>query len=158
LPALRILRVFRALRVLQAARTLRTVSLLRLVTSLNRGMRATAAMLGRHRVGYVVALTVIVIFAGAAGMLAFESQAALSEAGFGDLADDGAGFDSYGEAVWWTAMLITTIGSDYWPVTVEGRVLCWLLSVYALAIFGYITAAVASFFIRQRPEAPTTPG
>ena len=24
-------------------------------------------------------------------------------------------FDSYGTALWWTAMLLTTMGSDYWP-------------------------------------------
>ena len=39
--------------------------------------------------------------------------------------------------------------SEYWPKTVEGRILGWLLAVYAFAVFGYITATIASFFIAQ---------
>lgn len=34
------------------------------------------------------------------------------------------GIDSYGTALWWTAMILTTMGSDYWPKTAEGRILC----------------------------------
>ena len=44
-------------------------------------------------------------------------------------------------------MIITTIGSDYWPKTADGRILAFLLSVYAFSIFGYITAALASLLI-----------
>ncbi len=144
LPALRILRIFRALRVLRAARALRSISLLRLVTSLNRGMRAVAKTMGRRGIGYIASLTLIVTFAGAAGMYAFESPAALSEAQI-----EATGLVNYGEAVWWTAMIMTTMGSEYWPKTGEGRILGWLLSLYAFAIFGYITATIASYFVGQ---------
>lgn len=153
LPALRVLRVFRALRVLRAGRALRSISLIRLVTSLNRGMGAIGTALGRRGFGYVVALTVIVTFAGAAGMYLFER----------DVTQNDSGLNSYGEAVWWTAMIMTSMGSEYWPQTVEGRVLGWLLAVYALAIFGYITATIASYFVGQEwaggqtsPAAGTT--
>lgn len=155
LPALRVLRAFRALRLVRAARTARSVSLLRLVASLNRGMAATAAALGKRGIGYVVALTMIVLFAGAAGMLAFErpeTEQAVTSSTFN-------GIDDYGEAVWWTAMLLTTAGSDYWPQTTEGRILCFFLALYAFAIFGYITATIASFFVdssRKSPEKPHT--
>jgi voltage-gated potassium channel len=44
-------------------------------------------------------------------------------------------------------MLITTIASDYWPQSAEGRLLCLLLSLYGLAVFGYVTATLATFFI-----------
>ena len=57
------------------------------------------------------------------------------------------GFVSYGEALWWTGMLLTSMGSEFWPRTAEGRVLCFLLSLYGFAVFGYITAAFASFFV-----------
>jgi voltage-gated potassium channel len=142
LPALRILRVFRALRLLRAVRTVRSVSLLRLLTSLNRGMRASGRVLGRRGIGYVAALTTLVTFVGAAGMYTFERPSALLEADA-----TGSGLPSYGEAVWWTAMIMVTMGSDYWPQTVEGRILGWLLSLYAFAIFGYITATIASYFV-----------
>lgn len=142
LPAFR---VFRAFRVLRAARAARTINLLRTVTSLNRGLRSTTATLGRRGIGYLVAFTMIVIFAGGAAMAAFESPTALIEEGY----NAESALSSYGEAVWWTAMVITTLGSEYWPQTVEGRILCWLLSLYAVGVFGYITASVASYFIGQ---------
>jgi voltage-gated potassium channel len=154
LPALRVLRVFGALRVLRAARAVRSVSLLRLLTSLNRGMRALGRTLGRRGIGYVVALTIVVTFAGAAGMAQFENPAALREEGY-DVAQAGSGLAGYGEAMWWAAMIMTTMGSEYWPKTIEGRVLGWLLSVYAFAIFGYITATIASYFVRQDREQQT---
>lgn len=136
LPAFRVLRAARILRVFRGLR------LIRLVTSLNRGMRALGRTMRRRRLGYVVALTTLVTFTGAAGMLAFERL------------PRGQGLQSYPEALWWTAMLLTTIGSEYWPVTGEGRVLSLLLSMYALGVLGYITAALASFFLGRDAESP----
>jgi voltage-gated potassium channel len=81
-------------------------------------------------------------------MALFESPSALREAGYLASAE-GEGLGSYGEAVWWTAMIMTTMGSEYWPKTIEGRVLGWLLSLYAFAVFGYITATIASYFVGQ---------
>lgn len=141
LPALRVLRFARVLRALRAARG---IQLARLVTSLNRGMRSLSRTMERRGLRYVVTLTTLVIFAGAAGMYAFEGP------GVG-------GIGSYGEALWWTAMLLTTIGSEYWPQTPEGRALALLLSVYALGILGYITATLASFFIGQDAETESGP-
>ncbi|MBW3567192.1 MAG: ion transporter [Proteobacteria bacterium] len=133
-PALRVFRIFRVFRVLRAARAVRGLRLVRFVTSLNRGMKALGASLGRRGFGYVVAVTLLVVVSGAAGMYALEN-------------DVEGGFENYGEALWWTAMLLTSIGSEYWPQTPEGRVLCVLLSVYGFAVFGYITATLATFFI-----------
>jgi voltage-gated potassium channel len=140
LPALRVLRVARTLRVLRAARAVRGARLLRVVTGLNRGMRALGRSMGRRGFGYVSALTLIVVLAGAAGMLALERDAR-------------GGLPDYASALWFTIMLLTTIGSEYWPRTPEGRLLCLLLSLYAIGVFGYITAALASFFVdRDREE------
>ena len=49
-------------------------------------------------------------------------------------------------------MIMTTLGSEYWPQTPEGRVLCIILSLFAFAVFGYITAAIATFFVGQDAE------
>jgi hypothetical protein len=46
-------------------------------------------------------------------------------------------------------MLMTTIGSDYFPKTASGRVLCFLLALCAIALCGYLTATLATFFVRQ---------
>ncbi len=130
------LRLFRGLRVLRAARALRGARLVRIVGTANRSMTALKSMLQRRRFGYVLGLTGLVLVLGAAGMLNFEPAGEIE-----------GGFASYGDALWWTAMLVTSIGSDFWPTSVEGRVLTLLLSVYGLAVFGYITASFASFFV-----------
>ena len=139
LPALRVFRVLRAFRLLRLARVGRGLRLFRVVSSLNRGMRALRASLRRRGFGYVIALSILVTFAGAAGMYAFESGAP-------------GGMKSYGEALWWTAMVLTTMGSQYWPQTVEGRVLCVLLALYAFAVFGYVTATLATYFVGRDAE------
>ena len=66
--------------------------------------------------------------------------------------DSPGGPSSYGEAVWWTAMVMTTMGSQYWPQTAEGRVLCVFLALYAFGVFGYVTAALATFFVGRDAE------
>lgn len=134
IPALRLFRVARVIRLMRVARVGRGLRLVRVVSSLNRGMRALGASLGRRGFGYVAALTALVIVAGAAGMYAFESGVP-------------GGLETYGEALWWTTMIMTTLGSQYWPETFEGRVLCIFLALYAFAIFGYVTATLATYFI-----------
>jgi voltage-gated potassium channel len=47
---------------------------------------------------------------------------------------------------------MTTLGSQYWPQTFEGRVLCVFLALYAFAIFGYVTATLATFFVGRDAE------
>jgi voltage-gated potassium channel len=140
LPALRIFRVFRAFRLLRLARSGRGLRLVRVVSSLNRGMKALGASLSRRGFGYVIALTVLVTFAGAAGMYAFENEAR-------------GGPNSYGESLWWTAMIMTTMGSNYWPQTAEGRILCVFLALYAFGVFGYVTAALATFFVGRDADS-----
>lgn len=140
-PALRVLRAVRAVAVLRAARAARGLRLVKVVGSLNRGMRALGATMNRRGFRYVARLTLLVTLAGAAGMYAFENQNA-----------DGRGLNDYGTALWWTAMIMMTMGSEYWPQTAEGRVLCLLLSLYAFAMFGYLTATLASYFIGRDAE------
>ena len=86
-------------------------------------------------------LTLVVTLIGAAGMYAFEQEYTASQ-----------GFQSYGDALWWTAMLMTTLGSEFWPQTAEGRILGFILALYAFAVFGYATATLATFFIGRDAE------
>jgi len=152
LPALRVFRLVRLVRLLQATRVARSLSMVRLLTSLNRGMGALRLTLGRHGIGFVLGLTVAVVFAGAAGMRYFESPSGGAGPGV-------TGLPSYGDAVWWTAMTLTTLGAAYTPQTVAGRVLAFLLALYGLGVFGYLTATFAGFFIGQdvREAAPPDP-
>lgn len=144
LPAFRLVRLVRVARVARLARATRGVRLARLLGAINRGMRALAVGLGHRGLGYLIVLTVLVAVTGAAGMYRFELDA-----------PSAPGFADYGTALWWTAMLLTTMGSDYWPRTPEGRVLCLLLAIYAFAVFGYVTAAIAAYFVgKDRDTRP----
>ena len=138
-PALRLLRI---VRVARAASALRGVRLVRIVGAANRGMNALRRTLERRRLGYVLGLTTLIGLLGAGGMLSFEPASEVP-----------GGFTSYGDALWWTGMLFTSIGSQYWPVTAEGRILGFLLSLYGFAVFGYITAAFASFFVGRDAQS-----
>ena len=143
-PALRLVRVARLVTVLRAARATRGLRLLKILSTVNRGIRALGKTLRRRGIRYVFASTVLVTFLGAAGMYTFEHPG------------EGGGLTNYGEALWWTAMLMTTLGSDYWPRTAEGRILGWLLALFAFAVFGYITATLASFFVGQDAQERDT--
>ena len=85
----------------------------------------------------------VVIFVGAAGIYDLE-----------DAVRDPQGIPDYGVALWWTAMLMTTLGPTSWPVTVAGRVLCFLLGMYAFTVFGYVTATLATYFIDRDADRP----
>lgn len=140
IPALRVVRIFRVARLLRGLRSLRLV---KIVASINRSMRSLGATMRRRGVKYVFLLTLFVLLAGAAGMYAFEK--------------DVQGFESYTTALWWTAMLLSSMGSDYWPQTPEGRLLCLLLSIYGFGVFGYLTATISSFFIGRDAEEKDAP-
>ena len=137
LPALRVVRIARLARALRAVRGVRLV---RVVSSANRGMRTLGRVMGRRGFGYALALTLLVNVLGAAAMLAFERDV------------PGSAIDSFGTALWWTAMTLTTMGSDYFPRSAEGRVLALLLAIYGFAVFGYVTASIASLFVVRDAE------
>jgi voltage-gated potassium channel len=140
IPALRTFRIVQVIQPLQSVRAIRGLQLLRVITRINRGMRVLGASIGRRGFGYVVGLTAIVTLIGAAGIYAFEHEL-----------PDGT-ITNYATALWWTAMIMTTIGSDYFPKTAEGRALCFLLALYAFAAGGYVTATLATFFVGQDAE------
>jgi voltage-gated potassium channel len=137
IPAIRIFRFVRILRLMRGVRVVKVIS------SLNRSMKSLASSMSRRGFGYVVALATIVSLGGAAGMFAIEKG--------------NEGFTSYGLALWWTAMRIITAGSDFWPITPEGRTLAFLLSLFGYAIFGYVTATLATFFIGRDAEEKEAP-
>jgi voltage-gated potassium channel len=140
IPALRIFRIFRFFRLL---RGLRGIRLVRIVSSLNRSMKSLGATMTRRAFGYVLTVTLIITFAGAAGMYALENP--------------NPGFDSYGMALWWTAMRVITAGNEFNPSTTEGRGLAFLIAVFGYTIFGYVTATFATYFIGRDAEEKDAP-
>jgi voltage-gated potassium channel len=130
-PAFRVVRFFRIFRY---ARLLRGTTLIRIVSSINRGMNALRKSLNKRAIPYVFCLTIIIILGAAAGIISLEKSYSPY-------------FKTYTTALWWSSMMITTMGTDYFPKSPEGRALALLLAIYGFAMFGYITAIVANFFI-----------
>ena len=140
IPALRVFRIFRIVRLL---RGLRGIRLVRIVSSVNRSMKSLAATMKRRAFGYVMVVILIITFGGAAGMYALEKGT--------------RGFESYGMALWWTAMRVITAGNEFNPATPEGRWLAFLIAVFGYTIFGYVTATFATFFIDRDAEEKEAP-
>jgi len=133
------LRVFRALRALRALRTLR---LFRLLALTGRASRQAGAVLEARGVGYVALVTLLVTLAGGAGMYLVERGVPESR------------FRSLGDALWWSAASITTVGADLAPVTAEGRILALAIYIFGMAVIGYITAVLASYFVGKEMAPP----
>ncbi|HSX34445.1 MAG TPA: potassium channel family protein [Candidatus Saccharimonadales bacterium] len=146
LPALRILRMLKFIKYLRLLRSLRSLNLIKIIASLNRNISGVRMHAQRFGVRYVFLISSVVVAVGAAGILNFERPAAQQQ--------HIPGMDSYGDALWWTVMMMTTIGSEYIPRTTAGRLLAIIISFYAIAIFGYVTAILASLLIEKKKTVP----
>ena len=77
----------------------------------------------------------LVVFLGATLTLSAEIEA------------PGSNIDSFGDAVWWAFVTVTTVGyGDFTPVTVTGRTIAVVIMFTGAAAVGALTAALASFF------------
>lgn len=129
LPFLRPLRAFRAVR------GVRSLSLVRLLGGMNRGMRVIRRITQGAQLAYVGLLTLVVMLAGGVGVYFFEQNIA------------GAPIRTLGDAIWWSSSLVTTINNEKYVVSPEARTIAILMRVYAVSVFGYITASIATYLI-----------
>ena len=59
-----------------------------------------------------------------------------------------AGFDSLGDALWWAAQTVTTVGyGDVVPASTGGRLIGLFVMIFGVASVSLITALVTSSFI-----------
>jgi voltage-gated potassium channel len=106
LPFLRPLRVFRSVRTARVLRAARGVAVLL------RAIDAGRDVLTRHKLHYVLTVTLACVVAGALMVESFERGAPDSN------------IDSIPDAMWWAVTTVTTVGyGDRFPVTAGGRAL-----------------------------------
>jgi voltage-gated potassium channel len=134
IPALRVFRIARIVRLLRYGQAIRGITLARVLTAFNRGLLTLKRKARLFGAAYVFGLTALVIVLGTAGTYAFEH-------------DEASGIQSWGDSLWFTAMLVTTIGCEYWPKSSEARVLAFLISLYSFGVLGYVTATIARLLI-----------
>ncbi len=121
---------------------LRPLRLLRLVTVIGVLNRRAGSSLRGRVVVYVVGATTLLTAVAALAMLDAERNA------------PGANITTVGDALWWGATTITTVGyGDRYPTTAEGRVVAFGLMLAGIALLGVVTATLASWIIdRVREE------
>jgi voltage-gated potassium channel len=139
-----LLPAFGAFRVIRAVQLLRGLSLIRMLAVFNRGSRALTRIAKRGQLQYVAALTTIVILTGAAGVYYFERN------------EHGASIKTVGDALWWSATVVTTINTGFEPDSLEGRIIGFLLRLFALGVTGYLTALIAAHILGYRDDTGFT--
>jgi voltage-gated potassium channel len=96
---------------------------------------------------YAAYLTILVITFGAVLVLSAERNY------------PGSNIHTYGEAVWWACVTVTTVGyGDYTPVSPTGRGIATLMLFNGVAIISVITATISSRFVSDpdKGELPVT--
>jgi voltage-gated potassium channel len=117
---------------LRPLRLLRLLALARIL-----GRSASRNLAGRVTM-YVVGTAVACVALGALAVLD-------AERGHAD-----ANIRTFADAAWWACTTVTTVGyGDHFPVTGEGRIVAVALMLVGIALFGSVTAAVASWFVAQ---------
>lgn len=80
----------------------------------------------------------LLVYIGALALLDVEGNA------------DGALVTTFGDAIWWALVTVTTVGyGDLYPVTTEGRLVAGALMVVGISVLGAVTATAATWLIQS---------
>ncbi len=122
----RIARITRLLRSIRAARVLSTA-----IQTKRRQSTLLAASL----------VAIVLITASSTAILHFEDS-------------DSSNIKTAENALWWAFATITTVGyGEYYPVTIEGRIIAAILMTAGVGLFGAFSAALAAWFLVPENEA-----
>jgi voltage-gated potassium channel len=126
-PVFRPLRVLRLLRLTRSGLTLAEV------------LRRARNLLTHNGLHFVLLSVLAIVLVGAALEFNFEDHAR------------GANIHSYGDALWWAVVTVTTVGyGDKYPVTAAGRGVAVVLMLTGIGLVGVLSASIASYFVGQQ--------
>ncbi len=136
-----VLPALRPLKLVRMAPALGSLHAAQLVGGANRALASLRLMLRGRVFLYLSMITAVIVLAGAGVVMRL------------DVGHAGTPLTSYGESLWWAATLITTVNSSDDPVSAWGRIVAFLMRIYAVGVFGYLTASIASYFVAQVTQA-----
>ena len=117
---------------------LRPLRLLRLVTLLALLQRHAGSALRGRVVAFVGCSAALLVFVGALAALDAEQN------------DPVANIRTFGDALWWACVTITTVGyGDLYPVTFIGRLVAIGLMISGITVLGVVTATVATWLVQR---------
>lgn len=124
--------------IILAVPLLRPLRLVRLLTLINVFHRSTGSALRGKAVVFAGMFSVLLVYCGALAMLEAERSSA------------NAVILSFGDAIWWAIVTITTVGyGDMYPVTELGKVIAVVLMMSGIVVIGILTAALASWLVEE---------
>jgi voltage-gated potassium channel len=124
-----------AVLILPVLRPLRALRLISAIKVLNR--RAAALTRGRLAL-YVGATAVLLVLVAALGVLDAERGR------------PGSNIETFPEALWWGVATITTAGyGDFYPTTLEGRLVAIGLMIGGIGLIGFVTGSFATWIVER---------
>jgi len=119
----------------------RPLRLLRLLTLLGVMQRSAGTAVRGQVVAYAAGSTILLLIISSLAMLDAERGA------------PEASIETYPEALWWSAVTVTTVGyGDFSPATSTGRLIAVALMIAGMALLGVITATLASWLVERVAE------
>lgn len=135
IPSVDLFRYGRFARVLMLFRVVRGIKSAHYLWKFILRHRAQASFLSASTIALVVLLL------SSIGILHFEK---------------GHNIQNSGDAIWWAFVTITTVGyGDFYPVTLEGRLIASVLMVIGIGLFGTFTAFVGAWFVQPVDDSET---
>ena len=123
---LRIFRMFRALRVFRAAKALRYSRSLRIIINVFQKSREPLAAVGTFAIAYILISALVIL----------------------NVEPDS--FNDYFDAVYWATVSLTTVGyGDLYPVTVVGRIVAMLSSLFGIAIVALPSGIITAGYMNE---------
>lgn len=120
---------FRVFRVIRLVRIVRAPLMVARATRRSRVLRRSQA-----RIVLFAAIAAVI----AAALVVWKTESAAPE----------AKIHSFVDALWWAVVTMFTVGyGELYPVTTEGRIGAVVLMLVGVALFGWLTASLASLFV-----------
>ncbi len=131
---------------LRPLRLTRLLRLTRIAVALGVNVDIVRDLMTQRGAKLVVAAVLLCLVFGAGGVFLAERDS------------PDANINSFGDALWWSATTMTTVGyGDRFPTTPEGRGVAVALMFFGIAALSSLTAVIAATLVREHENLDTDP-